>query len=39
MNRGIWATVLTVNSTAKTITVKFDNGEQSNKPYHYPKTG
>ncbi len=39
MNNGIWATVLTVNSTNNTITVKFDNGETSNKSYNYPKTG
>lgn len=35
----IWSTVLTVNSTNRTVTVKFDNGESNNKPYRYPKTG
>ena len=39
MVKGIWATVLTVDSTNNTITVKFDNGEQPTKQYHYPKTG
>ena len=39
MNKGIWATVLTVNQTNGTITVRFDNGEQTSKQYRYPKTG
>lgn len=35
----IWATVNSVNSTDGKITVVFDNGQQSKKPYRYPKTG
>ena len=35
----MWATVITVDSTNGTITVKFDNGDTSNKPYRYPKAG
>ena len=39
MQTKIWATVLTVDSTKRKITVKFDNGQISSKAYRYPKTG
>lgn len=39
MKTKMWATVLTVDTTNKKITVKFDNGQISNKSYRYPKTG
>lgn len=35
----IWATVVSVDSTSRKITVKFDNGQNSSKAYRYPKTG
>lgn len=37
MINNIWATVLTVDSTNCTITVKFDNGDTTSKGYRYPK--
>lgn len=36
MNK-LWSTVLTVDTINKKITVKFDNGQTSNKAYRYPK--
>lgn len=33
----MWATVVTVNGNK--IKVVFDNGQESNKEYRYPKTG
>lgn len=39
MQSRMWATVRTVDRTNKKITVKFDNGQTSNKAYRYPKTG
>ena len=39
MQTRIWATVLTVDSNNRKITVSFDNGQTSNKAYRYPKTG
>ena len=39
MQTKMWATVLTVDTSSRKITVKFDNGQISNKAYRYPKTG
>ncbi|MBE6021683.1 MAG: hypothetical protein E7231_00455 [Cellulosilyticum sp.] len=36
---GLWAKVLTVNTINQTITVQFDSGDSTEKPYKYPKTG
>lgn len=37
--KGLWAKVLTVDTTNNTITVQFDSGDSTDKPYRYPKTG
>lgn len=37
MDKVMWATITSVNDT--TITVRFDNGDETQKAYRYPKTG